>query len=86
MSLFMRLKPMFLLSPLSYLLQFYVTCVFTLALKVMPASIDKVKHSLVVCYDLQDRESLLKSLLSFSAFTGCDTVSAFCRKGKLKPF
>ena len=26
-----------------------------------------------------------KSLLSLHAFTGCDTVSAFCGKGKVKP-
>ena len=36
-------------------------------------------------YNLQDTELLLKSLLSFHAFTGCDTVSAFRGTRKLKP-
>ena len=36
-------------------------------------------------YDLQDTKLLSKSLLSFYAFTGCDTASAFCVKDKRKP-
>ena len=36
-------------------------------------------------HNLSDVELLTKSLLSFHAFTGCDTVSSFCGKGKLKP-
>ena len=36
-------------------------------------------------YDLQDIELISKSLVNFYAFTGCDTVSVLCGKGKLKP-
>ena len=32
-----------------------------------------------------DTELLSKSLFSFNAFTECDTVNAFCIKGKVKP-
>ena len=39
----------------------------------------------MLCDNLQDTDLLSKSLLSFNAFTGCDTVSAFCGKRKLKP-
>ena len=35
-------------------------------------SVEK-KHSLMLHYDLKDTKLLLKSLLSFYAFTGCDT-------------
>ena len=48
-------------------------------------SIEKVKQSLMLRCDLQDIELLSKSLVSFYSFTGCDTVSAFCGKGKVKP-
>ena len=40
---------------------------------------------MVLRYNLQDTEMLSKSLLSLHAFSGCDTVSAFCGKGKVKP-
>ena len=48
-------------------------------------SIEKVKQSLMLRCDLQDIERLSKPLISFHSFTGCDTVSAFCGKGKVKP-
>ena len=32
-----------------------------------------------------DREQLMKSLIGFHSFTGCDTISAFAGKGKVKP-
>ena len=48
-------------------------------------SVEKIKESLMLCYDLHNSKILSKSLLSFHAFTGCDTVSAFVGKGKLKP-
>ena len=48
-------------------------------------SIEKLKQSMVVRCDFQDTELLSKSLLSLQAFTGCDIVSAFCGKGKVKP-
>ena len=40
-------------------------------------SINKVKQSLIICYDLQniDIQLLLKSLISLHALTGCDTTS-----------
>ena len=37
--------------------------------------LEKVKQSLMLRYDFQDAGLLSKSLLSFHAFTGCDTVS-----------
>ena len=48
-------------------------------------SVEKVKQSLMLRYDFQDAGLLSKSLLSFHAFTGCDTVSAFCGKGNWNP-
>ena len=36
-------------------------------------SVEKVKESLMLCYDLHNSKILSKSLLSFHAFTGCDT-------------
>ena len=55
--------------------------------KVRIISIEKVKNTLILRYDLQPTitELLSKSLLGFHAFTGCDTVSAFSNKGKVKP-
>ena len=38
----------------------------------------------MLCYGLQDTELFSKSLLSFHAFTGCDTAGASSGKGKLK--
>ena len=51
-------------------------------------SIDKVKQSLILRYDLQniDIQLPLKSLISLNALTGCDNTSPFSGKGKLKPF
>ena len=56
--------------------------------KVPIISIDKVKQSLILRYNLQniDIQLLLKSLLSLHALTGCDTTSSFSGKGKVKPF
>lgn len=48
-------------------------------------SVEKVKRSMMQRYNLHDIELFSKSLLSLHAFTGCDTVSAFSGKGKLKP-
>ena len=48
-------------------------------------SIEKVKQSLSLQYDVNDMELGAKSILSLHAFTGCDTTSAFCSKGKVKP-
>ena len=47
--------------------------------------IEKVKQSLSLQYDVNDMELAAKSILSFHAFTECDTTSAFCGKGKVKP-
>ena len=52
---------------------------------VQPGIRRKIKQSLMLRYDLQDTELISKPLLSFYAFTGCDTVKAFCGKGNLKP-
>lgn len=48
-------------------------------------SINKVKQSLKIMYDLEDINSASKALTSLHAFTGCDTISAFSGKGKVKP-
>ena len=57
-------------------------------------SIEKVKNALILRYDLLPTiidslptiiDSLSKSLLTFHALTGCDTVSAFSGKEKVKP-
>ena len=48
-------------------------------------SVERIKESVMLRHNLSDVELLTKSLLSFHAFTGCDTVSSFCGKGKLKP-
>ena len=62
-------------------------CLLELVRRTMQGSylIEKLKQSMVVRCDFQDTELLSKSLLSLQAFTGCDTVSAFCGKGKVKP-
>ena len=51
-------------------------------------SIDKLKQSLILCYDLQniDIQLLLKPLISLHVLTGCDTTSSFSGKEKVKPF
>ena len=36
-------------------------------------------------YYLDDVNMALKAILGLNAFTGCDTMSAFCGKGKIKP-
>ena len=48
-------------------------------------SIQKIKSSLSSTYDINDIELAAKAILSMHAFTGCDTVSAFSGKGKVKP-
>ena len=55
--------------------------------KVRIISIDKVKQSLILCYDQQniDIQLLLKSLISLHALTGCDTTSSFSGMEKVKP-
>ena len=47
--------------------------------------VEKAKQSLMLRYDLLDIELISKSLVNFYAFTGCDTVSVLCGKGKPKP-
>ena len=34
--------------------------------------------------DTIDKSKLFKSLLGYHCFTGCDSISAFCSKGKIK--
>ena len=36
-------------------------------------------------HDVHDMDLAAKSKLSLHAFTGCDTTSGFCGKGKVKP-
>ena len=48
-------------------------------------SITKVIESIKITYDLDNVDLVVKALLSLHAFTGCDTTSAFCGKGKVKP-
>ena len=48
-------------------------------------SIDKVKRSLQIVYNMGDINVAAKSLVALHAFSGCDTVSAFSGKGKVKP-
>ena len=48
-------------------------------------SIEKVKDNISIKYDLQDVPLVSNALLSLHGFTGCDTVSAFSGKGKVKP-
>ena len=45
-------------------------------------SMNKIKPSLGSLYDLDDINMAVKAILGLHAFTGCDTVSAFCGKGK----
>ena len=44
-----------------------------------------VKDALRIKYDLQDMDLVSKALLGLHGFTGCDTISAFSGKGKVKP-
>ena len=46
----------------------------------------KIISSLGSLYDLDDTNMTVKAILGLHAFTGCDNVSAFCGKGKIKPF
>ena len=48
-------------------------------------SIPKVKEVLQMKYDLNDMQLVSNALHGLHAFTGCDTVSAFSGKGKVKP-
>ena len=48
-------------------------------------SLSKVKEALQIKYDLQDMNWVSKALLGLHGFTGCDTISAFSGKGKVKP-
>ena len=43
--------------------------------------IDKLKGT----YGFQESEIIIQSIIRFRAFTGCDTTSAFWRKGKVRP-
>ena len=43
--------------------------------------IDKLKST----YGFQESEIIIQSIIGFHAFTGCDTTSAFWRKGKVRP-
>ena len=43
--------------------------------------IDKLKGT----YGFQESEIIIQSIIGFHAFTGCDTTSAFWRKGKVRP-
>ena len=47
-------------------------------------SMNKIKSSMGSLYDLDDISMTVKAILRFHAFTGCDTVSAFCGKRKIK--
>ena len=48
-------------------------------------SMKKIKSSLGSLYDLDDIKMAMKAILALHAFIGCDTVSAFCGKEKVKP-
>ena len=47
--------------------------------------IDKVKRSLQIVYNMGGINVAAKSPLALHAFSGCDTVSPFSGKGKVKP-
>ena len=47
--------------------------------------LSKVKEALKIKYNLHDMNLVSKALLGLHGFTGCDTVSAFSGKGKVKP-
>jgi hypothetical protein len=48
-------------------------------------SLFEVKNALEIKYDIQDLDLVSKALLGLHGFTGCDTISAFSGKGKVKP-
>ena len=53
--------------------------------KVRIISLAEMKQSLIVKYTIDDINVASKALLGLHAFTGCDTISAFSGKGKVKP-
>ena len=48
-------------------------------------SISRIIYKLKVTYGFQESEIIIQSIIGFHAFTGCDTTSAFWRKGKVPP-
>ena len=47
------------------------------------AAVENIHKNLNLCES--PKESLLSALVGFHSFTGCDTVSAFAGRGKIKP-
>ena len=48
-------------------------------------SIEKVRASLAMRFEVHDTESICQALLGLHAFTGYDSISPFSGKGKTKP-
>ena len=48
-------------------------------------SLESIKESLKTRYNIQDSDQASKALLGLHGFTGCDTISSFAGKGKIKP-
>ena len=48
-------------------------------------SISRIIDKLKGTYAFQESEIIIQSIIAFHAFTGCDTTSAFWRKGKVRP-
>ena len=48
-------------------------------------SLKGIKESLKTRYDVKDVEKVSRALLGLHGFTGCDTISSFAGKGKVKP-
>ena len=53
--------------------------------KIRILSTERILENLKRKYNLTDVEEAASSIVAFHAFTGCDTVSAFWRKGKKRP-
>ena len=48
-------------------------------------SLNKIKTAFRLKYELRDMDLVSKALLGVHSFTGCDTISSFSSKGKVKP-
>ena len=48
-------------------------------------SINRLINTMESKYDLVDINAATDAMIGFHAFTGCDSISAFWRKGKVRP-
>ena len=54
--------------------------------KVRLISISRIVEEIKKKYELETTAEATDAIIGFHAFTGCDTVSAFWRKGKRRPW